>query len=106
MRFSRLCEFSRRSKTSGVLVRKAEVNSDSPRAFTSGLGVLNSATMTIVALPITMSVTGSTANTEFFLNRLQNSGRAVLVGQVNSAVTGSRASMTINLQAFVAQAAG
>ncbi len=53
IRFSRLCELRRRSKTSGPLVRKVEVKSERPRAFDSGLGVFHSATMTTVALPIT-----------------------------------------------------
>ncbi|GGK28596.1 hypothetical protein GCM10010124_21630 [Pilimelia terevasa] len=60
----------------------------------------------VVTLPITMSVTGPTADTEAFLNRLQAAGRAVLVGQVNSTVQGSRTSMTLSLQAFVSQAGG
>ena len=53
MRLSRLCELSRRSKTSGPLVRNVEVKSDSPLDLDSGRGVLYSATMANVALPIT-----------------------------------------------------
>ena len=53
IRFRRLCELSRRSNTSGPLVRKVEVKSERPRVFDSGLGVFHSATMTTVALPIT-----------------------------------------------------
>jgi hypothetical protein len=49
IRLRRLCEFRRRSKTSGPLVRKVDVKSERPRAFDSGLGVFHSATMTIVA---------------------------------------------------------
>ena len=53
IRFRRLCELRRRSNTSGPLVRKVDVKRDRPRVFDSGFGVLNSATMTTVALPIT-----------------------------------------------------
>ena len=43
MRFSRLWELSRRSKTSGLLVRKVDVKSASPFAFDSGFGVYTGA---------------------------------------------------------------
>jgi len=46
-------ELRRRPKTSGPLVRKVDVKGERPRALNVGLGVLNSATMTTVALPIT-----------------------------------------------------
>ena len=52
IRLSRLCELSRRSKTSGALQRNVDVKSARPFAFDSGSGVLYSATITTVAVPI------------------------------------------------------
>ncbi|GGJ76115.1 hypothetical protein GCM10010123_02620 [Pilimelia anulata] len=55
-----------------------------------------------IALPISLTVRGPAAATEAFLGRVQDRGRAVLIGGVSTSIEGSETSMTLNMQAYTA----